>query len=213
MTRLPRWSDEKAVAKKVADEIEDGRSEIEFLWANYPNGNFPNGKFPLPKHLWPLNGLIQDEWARGWPIDDEEGAVAAALRGDTEPLAELLRPRVNPPEFELPDEVNPAIKTLSPATWSIIADLVTGKLNPRTGRGKGQPGRPRMSREERRARNPIHDAADEFLVIKSILRHHYPRQSVAQINLRAEKIAQDRARIATSVLNLRGRTRKTGHRA
>ena len=28
MTPLPRWSDEKAVAKKVADEIEDGRSEI-----------------------------------------------------------------------------------------------------------------------------------------------------------------------------------------
>jgi hypothetical protein len=208
MTRLPRWSDEKAVAKKVADEIEEGRSEIEFLWANYPNG-----KFPLPKHLWALNELIQDEWARGWPIDDEEGAVAAALRGDTEPLAELLRPRVNPPEFKIPDAVNSAIKTLSPATWSIIADLLTGKLNPRTGRGKGQPGRPRMSREERRARNPVHDAADEFLVIKSILRHQYPRQSVAQINLRAEKIAQDRARIATSVLNLRGRTRKTRHRA
>ena len=83
MMPLPRWSDEKDVAKKVADEIEDGRSEIEFLWANYPNGNFPNGKFPLPKHLWPLNELIHDEWARGWPIDDEEGAVAAALRGDT----------------------------------------------------------------------------------------------------------------------------------
>ena len=208
MTGLPRWSDEKAVAKMVADEIEEGRLEIERLGTIYPSG-----MYPLPKHLRALQGLIEAGWSRGGPIDDEEGAVAAALRGDTKPLAELLRPRVSPPEFELPDEVNPAIKTLSPATWSIIADLVTGKLNPRTGRGKGQPGRPRMSREERRARNPVHDAADEFLVIKSILRHHYPRQSVAQINLRAEKIAQDRARIATSVLNLRGRTRKTRHRA
>jgi hypothetical protein len=207
MTRPPRWSDKKAVAKRVADEIEEGRLEIERLWTIYPDG-----RFSLPVHLKTLEELIQAEWARGWPIDDEKGAVEAAHRGDIEPLANLLRPLVSPPEFEIPDAVNPNIKYLSPATWSIIADFLTGALNPRTGRVRGRPGRPKLSEEERRAKNRVHDAADEFAVIRDILRYVYPERSSAEINLRAEEIAQDRARIKTSVHNLRKRRRKTGHR-
>jgi hypothetical protein len=207
MTRLPKWSDKKAVAKRVADEIEEGRLEIERLWTIYPHG-----RFSLPRQLLALEELMEAEGARGWPIGDEKGAVEAARRGDMEPLANLLRPLVSPPEFEIPDEVNPKIKYLSPATWSIIADFLTGALNPRTGRVKGRPGRPKLSEEERRAKNRVHDAADEFAVIRDMLRYLYPERCSAEINLSAEYIAQDRARIKTSVLNLRKRRRKTGHR-
>jgi hypothetical protein len=71
-----------------------------------------------------------------------------------------------------------------------------------------------MSAAERYASNRVHYAANvEFPVIRDILRRLYPEQNANQINDRAEKIAQARAIIATSLQNLRRRSKKGRHRA
>jgi hypothetical protein len=95
----------------------------------------------------------------------------------------------------------------APSTWNLVADLLTG-------RQKGKVGRPKMTREERRAINPIHDAAELVPVISKILRRLYPKQTTTDIRDRALKFAADFYGIKDSetLRNHRARSRKDRRR-
>jgi hypothetical protein len=203
---LPRWDDEAAVAKLVDDEMRELRSEVDRLaWTT--SGHAPEG----PEDLVEVWNLAQAEASRGWPPEGERAAVAAAARGDVRPLADLLRP-LHHLGF-LPDEVNPAIKNLSPATWSLVVQFLTGERNLRTGRNRGEPGRPKMTAEERRAANPVHDAAEEVPAIAAILRKLYPSRAKSALLERAVEIAARRKRVRRDTLaRYLGRSRKDPHR-
>jgi hypothetical protein len=196
----PQWTNEPAVARLVNEKLEEIELEEERRVRDR-YGDVVAGTT--------MRDMEEDivEGADG----GEQRAVAAARRGDLEPLARLLRP-ISILDFGVEDDLNPAIKRLSPATWTLISEFLTGERNIRTGRLKGEPGRPKMSREARRARNPVHDAADEVDMIVGILRQFYPWQEREQVRERAAEIAQARANIATSVGNLRRRSRRR-HRA
>jgi hypothetical protein len=162
--------------------MEELRSEVERLEAIYPG--------PLPKlseDLAEVRRLIVKEAKRGW-VEGEKDAVEAALRGDVEPLANLLRP-AGMPEWGIPDKVNSNVAKLSPATWELIVELLTGRRNPKTGKLKGERGPRKKSAEERRSWNPIHDAEDYVAPIAAILSRLYPDKRRAEIKSRASEIA------------------------
>jgi hypothetical protein len=201
--RLPRWIDEAAVADLVAAEMEELRSEVERLaWTT-------NTGLPGPDagdDLRAIYDLMTAESFRGWPVKGEKDAVEAALRGDVELLADLLRPdativdilknNVKTPSEELRTLAQSlSVKTLRPSTWAIIVQFLTGERNRRTGRLRGEPGRPTMSLEERRAESPVHDAAEEVDAIRAILRRLYRDQDSSQIRNRAMEIAAQRNRV------------------
>jgi hypothetical protein len=188
--RLPRWSDESAVARLVDEEIERAELEEERLFYTHYAPQLPG----VPESR--INASI------------ERNAVAAAFRGDIAELAGLLDPE-HP--YNKHRKV-PIRSRLSPETWQIIIQFLTGARSLRSGRLKGERGRPKLSADERRAMNPVHDAADEFYAIKNILKRLYPKQPSDQIEYRAERIAQDRANITTSIRNLLRRPRKGRHR-
>jgi hypothetical protein len=205
---VPRWRDVEALTERVADEIEELRSEVDRLaWTTTAGAHGDDAS----KDLRAVFDLVMAEGSRGWPPTSECAAVEAARRGDVKPLANLLRPVCG--MGLAPDKVSPEIERFSLETWTLIADFLTGERNPKTGRMRGEPGRPKMSTEERRARNRAHDAIDEIPVIRAILRRLYPEQDANQINDRAEEIAQRRKNIAVSLQNLRRRSKKSGHRA
>ena len=200
--RLPRWSDENAVADFVAAEMEELRSEVERLNAIHP-GPLP----PLSKDLEEVAGLMCAEANRGWPVKGEKEAVAAAMRGDVEPLADLLRPDATTLDMLRsnhaagttlpPSELRTfarllRVRTLRMSTWILIAQFLTGERSLRTGRLRGEPGRPTMSSEKRRAESPVHNAAEEVDAIQAILRQSYPDQHSSQIRDRARAIAAQR---------------------
>jgi hypothetical protein len=221
--KLPKWIDEAAVADLVAAEMEELRSEVERLaWTT-------NTGLPGPdagEDLRAIYDLMTAESFRGWPVKGEKEAVEAALRGDVEPLADLLRPDATTLDMLKsnvktlsPSELRPIaqslrVKTLRLSTWNLIAQFLTGERNLRTGRLRGEPGRPTMSLEERRAESPVHDAAEEFHAIRAILRRlYYPKQSSSQIRARAMEIAAQRNRVELDTLvNYLKRPRKDRRR-
>jgi hypothetical protein len=188
--RSPRWTDEKAVAEFVAKEIAQDELNELYRLEKYKvrDIKLPKGWRDAPMRV----SVAQRRWV------GEQEAVEAAMRGDVEPLANLLRPFAG--VFGLPDEVNPAIKQLSPATWAIIVQFLTGERKLRTGRLGGGPGRPTMSLEERRAESPVHDAAEEVDAIRAILRRSYPDQHSRQIRERAMEIAAQRKGVELDTL-------------
>jgi hypothetical protein len=195
--RRPQWDDERAVAKLVDDEYRAAaeRAAIEArqdaIAASLVRPRMP----PELARLFATNRAVAEY------NEAERQAVADALRGKVGDLAALLR-REN------------ARSRLSPETWTLVADFLVGKLNIYTGNPRGKAGRPKMSAAERYASNRVHYAANvEFPAIRDILRRLYPEQNANQINDRAEKIAQARAIIATSLQNLRRRSKKGRHRA
>ena len=192
MTR-PRWTDDRALKMFVDEQIDDLTATVEYLDATTP-GPLPSE----PPELAMVAGLMQAAAARTWPDPPEREAVAAALRGDVEPLADLIRPVCHHP-FDV-DEVNPAIRTLSPATWDLIAEFATGRRNPKTGKPRGAPGAPKKSEEERRGITHVHDAADEVPVIVAILTRHYPDEKAEAVAGRAREIAAKRHRISVETL-------------
>jgi hypothetical protein len=177
--RLPRWSDESAISKLVAEEIEQAELEEERLFYSHYAPQIPG--VPVS---WINAGIERD-------------AVAAALRGDIAELAGLLNPEH--PYNKL--RKIPIRSRLSPETWRLVVQFLTGERNLRSGRLKGERGRPQMSSEERRAASPVHDAADEVLSIKIILHQLYPDQDRGQINDRAIAIAARRGGTAPSTLS------------
>lgn len=198
----PPWRDAAAVRARVDAEIEELRSEVERRSAYFP---------PLPVDDRPdvaaVAALMHDEAVTGWPLmSTERAAVAAARRGDTEHLADLVRPI--PGLGLVPDDVNPNVARLSVETWALIAEFVAGERSVSTGRGKNERGRPRMSRAQKRARSAGHGAVAEVPAIRAILRRLYPKMGIHAIVRRADRIAQRRANIATSMTNLRRRARR-----
>ena len=223
MRRLPRWIDEKAVAEFVAAEMEELRSEVERLNAIHP-GPLPE----LSEDLEEVAGLMYAEANRGWAVKGEKEAVAAARRGDLEPLADLLRPdatlwhmltskfidaKTLPPSELRPIAQRLRVRNLCPTTWSLIAEFLTGERSLSSGRLRGEAGRPKMSSEERRAESPVHDAADEVGAIRAILRRSYPDQRGKQIDDRAVAIAAQRHGVEQDTLeNYLKRPRKNRRR-
>jgi hypothetical protein len=189
----PRWEHQRAVAAFVAAQLDELRSECERLGCPMEDGYtvFEPTEPPELVEMWRLTEI--EHWT---PSDEEanteEKAVAAALRGNLKPLANLIQPIQYQPEPNIPDQVNPNVKFFSASTWEIVAQFLTGERNLKTGRLKGEPGRPKMSIEQRRNFNPVHRAADEARVIIAILKRHYPRRSQHDIVDRAAKIAADR---------------------
>ena len=122
--------------------------------------------------------------------DPEEQACEAALRGDLMPLVNLLTPEIfadigiNLPNVKIP--------YLKPSTWTLVVEFLAGKRNLRTGRLRGEPGRPAMAEEMRRKHNPVHDAADELPVIAAILTRLYPAVATKAVKERAIAIAARR---------------------
>ncbi|MBR0703137.1 hypothetical protein JQ599_24765 [Bradyrhizobium diazoefficiens] len=153
MTRLPAWRDQDAVADWAWAELEEAWSEAERQHAMRRWDQVP--------------GVPVSEVCR----QIEQQAAARATRGDFGPLADLLRPdhpmNASSVGTRLRDR-------LSPATWSLIADRLTGTF-------KAKAGRPPMTSEERRASSPVHDAAEDVAAIEAILKRAYPKQSSGQV--------------------------------
>jgi hypothetical protein len=180
----PSWNDESAVARLVAAELEELRLEVDrWAWTSPPWEQFPTE----PEDLVEMGKLVERE--NRWP-DEEEQACEAALRGDLMPLVNLLTPEI----FEDIgiNEVNRKIRFLKPATRTLVVEFLAGKRNLRTGRLRGEPGRPAMAEEMRRKHNPVHDAADELPVIAAILTRLYPAVAKKAVKERALTIAAGR---------------------
>jgi hypothetical protein len=179
----PRWQNERAVFEFVAAELSRLRRECE-SWAWELSENMPTEP---PELVGMAHLVLMETGMAPRSMSREEEAVERALRGDLNMLADLIRPEYLPPELNISDDPE-----LSPPTWEIVAQFLTGERNLKTGRLKGEPGRPRMSSEERRNINPVNRAADEARIIIAILKRHYPRRSRSEIEDRAAKIAADR---------------------
>jgi hypothetical protein len=212
--RPPRWTDEDAVVKFVEEKLEEAELEEERLSNTHYRLQFEEGykegwikPFPMPSFSnRPLTEANQIKAAEQWAVDD-------AMGGGVRRLAELIAPVTN---ADATPTINPAIQHLSPATFALIVEFLTGKRKLETGRmsraGGGGPGRPPMTPEERRAANPIHDAAEEFPHVKAILKQHWPEQNSERIEHRTETILQKRYEITASVRNLKRRPRRGRHR-
>ena len=111
------------------------------------------------------------------PEEVEREAVNSAKRRDFRLMSNLLRPSSG----EKKDR--PTRRTFSQETWVLIADRLIGEVRPPRGR-------PKLTEEERRAMNPVHDAADAVEPIRCILANRYPERSKREILNRAIEIAQ-----------------------
>ena len=194
---VPPWRDVDAITKRVADEIEVLRSEVDRLaWTT--NTGLPHTGASEDLHA--VYALAMAEAYRGWPPTTEHAAVEAALRGDVKPLANLLRPEHG--MGIVPDKVSPEIEHFSLETWTLIANLLTGERNLKTGKLKGERGPRRRSEEERREINPVHDAADHVPVVAAVLSRLYPGKRKAEVRRRAIEIAARLMRADAEVLKL-----------
>jgi hypothetical protein len=127
----------------------------------------------------------------GWPLmrpyrSEEERAVEAALRGEPEQLADLVC------------QSNP--QQLAPDTRTLAHELMTGKRNPRTGRPEGEAGRPPMSEEQLRESRAVHEATEQFFIIREVLERDYPQQSKADIRDRALLLAEELTGVAQETI-------------
>jgi hypothetical protein len=112
----------------------------------------------------------------------EEIAALYARKGNFNPLIDLLRSeRFIEQLFALGGQ------WLEPETRTFLTDVLTGKFESKRDQ--------KMTAAERRATNPIHNAADEFLMIEGELMRLYPAQSKSAVKGRAVEIAAERAGI------------------
>jgi hypothetical protein len=192
------------VAQFVAAEMDDLRLEVDRIaWTYTGPGELPDD---TPDDVLAMACLVRMENRLppdcffGHTDEGEEAAVAAALRGDLSLLVEMFAPYPGRPE----DTVNSAIKHVSPATWTIVCQFLTGKRNLKTGHMRGEPGRAKMSGDQRRAVNPVHRAADEVPVVAAVLKEAYPDKPKPVIAKRAAEVAAGRngARVETLVKHL-----------
>lgn len=197
----PRWSDEQAV-KALVDRLRDAEMEQEYQDAidDARNVPLPVAAIPDPAAFARFKALARAARAKSphhAPTAEEGEAVAEALRGRPEQFAHLVA----------------SGQCRAPAALRLAAEYVRGERNPRTGKLNRKPGRPKMTAVERRARNPIHDAAEEFPLIKQILKEFYGAEVTArEIHDRAEAIAQERAGTKSSLSYYLRRSSKSGHK-
>jgi hypothetical protein len=174
--------------RKAQPKAELTDAELEQLYQQYAGAGCsdPNEYADAPRWGWDDEDLkaqleyVIDRWVGYWTVDfplrsEEERAVKAALRGKPKKLAELLRQ----PNLQL-----------APSTWALVAEFISGERNLRTGRRKGEAGRPHQSEKQRRQNSKAHRAAEIFLVIQSGLSVIYHEQSKAQIHDRALLLAE-----------------------
>jgi hypothetical protein len=155
----PEWPDTAAsdeVADWVIRQIEDFDDEAERQFAELRWDTHP--------------GIPLSEIFRGM---EREAVEAAVERGDTRPLKELLHPD-NPMNSGEPFGKRIS-RNLSPNTYDVIQEYSSGNR-------KRPTNRPRMSNEERRAKNPIYDAAKEVPRVAEILRESYPAKPESEIH-------------------------------
>lgn len=114
----PKWSDEATVARLVAEEIEADALEQERIF-------YTQIQDQLPEPTW---AEILYRRTPAEAVFEEREAVEAALRGKTEQLVEMVKYRR---------------RYISRSTWDLVSEFLSGERNLKTGRLKGEPGRPR----------------------------------------------------------------------
>ena len=160
--KTPPWADDDAVYKLVQAKLEENALEEE--------RQFYLGRWDT----------YPDRPADEVTGEIEQQALDAWRRGNPNPLTDLLRP-----EHPLNRHGwfgRPFRDQLSSEAWSIICDRLLGKPLKR--------GRPKSTDDERRALNPVHDAADMVPAIERILWHHYPKQLTPHVKDYARAFAE-----------------------
>jgi hypothetical protein len=207
--RKPPWLNAEAVAALV-NELRDAEREEE-RWF-YVHQQFQLPDLILPAATMARVRATQAQAARerpSPPTAEEGAAMEAAQRGDPEQLARIVET----------GHCHPEVARLAAQFIRGERDPRTGKQqrpldqrDPRTGKLRRRRGPSKMTARKRRQRNPVHDAADEFEVVRDMLRELYPEQSARDINDCAEQIAKKRTGTRVSVMNYRRRARGSGQR-
>ena len=180
MTRPPLWKDEEDVIKRVSEEIAEMHrlAYVEQATLKFPPATGP--KLPGPPVRTDADVAVA-----------ERIAVAAAWKGNFDPLVALIDPYLIRTGGKLDLVNNPAVAKLKPDTWGTVVMILLG--DPMIVREKPKPKRKRggqkKTEEQRRQINPIHDAADDGELIADILRQLYPEQTEKHILPRAADIA------------------------
>jgi hypothetical protein len=118
--------------------------------------------------------------------DAERVAVAAARQGNLSALVELLRSQNR--------------EWLRPDTIELAIEYMTGMRIPDTGNPKGKRGPGKKTPEQRRALNPIHDAASDARLIMHYLRKLYSEQTADAVRDRVVAIVAKRTGVKKRTL-------------
>jgi hypothetical protein len=163
------WNDTAALAERVGKIISEANDEAEYEFYNLRWDTHPG--IPMSEILDSI----------------EHDAVMAAEAGNFIPLGDLVE-RKNP----LFGDFKSVDWDLKPATKALIAQRLRGEH-------KVPRGKPRQTADQRRANNPIHDAAAEVPLILNILRQHFPGRRGYRdraIDIAAHRIGLKRDRLA-----------------
>jgi hypothetical protein len=190
---LPKWRDEDGRDRLAAEIVANIRSRFIFI----DTGN-----------VWlDIAEREEDEPYRDQPSEDDAHWPAAARKtlyefiraekeavraGNKALLAELL--------------LHEHFEWLHADTRKLIADIILRK-------DRRGPGRPRMTRAERRKANPIHEAAAVAKQLQKELQRFYPEQSRKVVGGYATEYAAAQANIeCNTLINYRNRSRKAPQR-
>jgi hypothetical protein len=185
---LPPWGDEPAVTEYIRQLIDQSRT------LNY------NDPRPLLLGHLSFNAPppVRVELMRIFEIESERAITAAKEEGNYVPLFKLLESKhpLNNSQYEI--ELR---RALSAEAYDLIAAIGAHRMK------RAKAGRPKLTDRERRARSPIHNAADDFRVARAILRQLYPEQLKDQIDDRAFSVAAQMHK--TGVETLRDHLRRS----
>jgi len=178
MPKPPRWLDEDAVFEWVEQEIDQAEydSVMEDAQREYPEDYFPF-RINTPQEI-AINKAVHEATTRRSIV--REGQWVRARTVNLEPLVQFV--------------LN---SNLPPAIGKLVIEFLRGQRNLKTG---NKPGRRKMTDDERRAINPIHDAADDVPFIKAILKNDWPNQTPEDIRDRALAITAKRHRVKEETL-------------
>ena len=176
VSKIPPWTDEPGVRKLVDDEMD----------------RYENEEWMLDTER--MDTLLEETEIDLGPLlpsiyDSQREAMAAARAGNLTVLADLIL--IPSWRARLPAEAWELIHS-GLVGYRYVDDEWVAPWPPRRGRG-----RPPISDEERYRSNPVHAAAEQVPVIKSILRDYYPDQTTPQIRDRALTFAAARAGMKT----------------
>jgi hypothetical protein len=105
-----------------------------------------------------------------------------------------------PPAWDSEDAVIEWVGDLFAAAWAANTHLVLFARDLAPGKTKrSESGRPKMTEGARRASYPVHNAADEVIVIERLLRENYPDQKTG-IRERAVEVVSRRHNIGAKKL-------------
>jgi hypothetical protein len=204
---VPRWDNEPAVIDYVRRLIDQSRKPKYNNRRNLLFGRLPFGS-SLSPGLEPFGSPRNPRRELSDIIEIEsERAITAAWGGNYAPLARLLDSKhpLNNARYEI------ELRRALPAE---AYDLIAGDKVKRSAGGKVKRprGRPRLTYEERRANNPVHNAADDVPIVRNILRRLYPKQLKKQIDDRAVSVAAKLHKIKGKTLRYHLKRPKSDHR-